>query len=184
MKSKIDFFISKIVIDAKKWRSMEITVDTVENMFTSHIFYIVKPDLDEKFIKSQVTKKYQKMLEESIFSDEHRKQMDKEIKQAIEAEKERISKLPPSIMFEADIRKMENKDQTVMILSMPKDWLIPYLYNNWAFLPQMKLIIGDPYTTFISTDDHLDYVAKLKKDDPSAISFWIFAVHEAANLKK
>lgn len=100
---------------------MEITVDTVENMFTSHIFYIVKPDLDEKFIKSQVTKKYQKMLEESIFSDEHRKQMDKEIKQAIEAEKERISKLPPSIMFEADIRKMENKDQTVMILSMPKD---------------------------------------------------------------
>ena len=40
MKKKIDFFISKITIEAKKGRTLEIIVDTVENMFTSHVFYI------------------------------------------------------------------------------------------------------------------------------------------------
>lgn len=141
MKKKIDFFISKITIEAKKGRTLEIIVDTVENMFTSHVFYIVKPDLDEKLIRARVTNKYHQELKDSIFTDETKKQMEKEIEMQVKEEKERISKLPPSILFEADIRKLENKDKTVMVLSLPRDGLIPILYNNWDYLPQMKLII-------------------------------------------
>ncbi len=77
-------------------------------------------------------------------------------------------------MFNADVAKLENKGVTVLTLRLPMDWLLTYLYENSEKLVDMKFVIGEPHSPFVT--DYSSAIALLHKIDHNHITFWLAAL--------
>jgi len=151
----------------------KINVTTVENLYTSHFFFITRPYVDEERIRRDISRKYQAIAEQTIFTDDMRERKEKDIENAIAAEQLRINELPHAIAFNADIVQMKNKWGSELILRLPTDELQIWLYKNAKYLKDMQLVISDPYSIFVK--DYSNVKDIINQEDTGVEFFGVLA---------
>lgn len=169
---KYDFVIEEIKVrPLVPSVTMKLTIPMMENLFTSHFFYIVRPYVDEERIKRDINRKYHKLMEETIFTEEMQKQKEKEMEVAIAAEVARINALPNAVAFQANILEVKNKVSSSIVLELPNDELTVWLYKNHESLKEMQLVIWDPHSRYIT--DNQSAKDLILQEDPNTQFYWV-----------
>lgn len=151
----------------------KLVVWTVENLYTSHFFFITRPYVDEERIRRDINRKYQAVAEQTIFTDDMRERKEQDIAKAIAAEQLRINELPHAVAFNADVVSIKNKNWSELILRLPTDELLVRLYKNSKDLAAMQLVISDPHSVFVK--DYSNVKDIIESEDSGVQYFGVLA---------
>lgn len=141
----------KLVIDPKKWISVEFWFSQTPRIDTKHIINFVRPKIDEDNIRDAIKNDMIRQHQEGFFEKEVQKEMDARVKKRVEKEKLRISKMPKPIIFLWETLETKYMGSVMTIkFAIDVDTAAYFLRNYWEVEDMISKV--DFYPEFENKD--------------------------------
>lgn len=132
---KLDF--QKITIDAK-WVALEFSTGIVNTISPVHFITLKREKLDIPQIESNVRARYTEEISKGLFDAELQKQMEEEVRNAVERRKQEIMDLPHPTIFTCSVAGFKNSWETTNFKVWVSDDTAIYFIKNREDILKME----------------------------------------------